>query len=157
MKERFRGSKNSVQLKSSWTMLASEVSRLSDITVKSTQCKSKIKYMQKQYTEYRVAQSDTGNRTDAPLREPPCYATMCDVWGDASGMQTDAFYSSDERRRRADYGSQQGSELVEAGALSDQVADEKTHWNWRRQRKDKQVPIKGRVGVARDPQSAASL
>ncbi|KAL4099463.1 hypothetical protein PRIC1_007267 [Phytophthora ramorum] len=72
MKSRFQGPKSSAQLSSAWALLASEVSRLSDITVKPTQCKSKIKYMQKQYRAYRAAQQDT----EKTLHEPPCYDTM---------------------------------------------------------------------------------
>ncbi|KAF4137178.1 Myb/SANT-like DNA-binding domain, partial [Phytophthora infestans] len=97
MAYRFGGAKSSSQLRAAWIMVAAEVSRLGGIVVSPTQCKSKIKYMQKQYTEYRVDQRDTGNRTEIPLREPASYGTMCEVWGNMTGMQSEAFYSSDTR------------------------------------------------------------
>ncbi|ETK76819.1 hypothetical protein L915_16847 [Phytophthora nicotianae] len=88
MAYRFGGAKSSAQLRAAWIMVAAEVSRLGGIV---------IKYMQKQYTEYRVDQCDTGNRTEISLREPACYGTMCEVWGNMTGMQSEAFYSSDTR------------------------------------------------------------
>ncbi|KAG1708080.1 hypothetical protein DVH05_024765 [Phytophthora capsici] len=100
MAYRFSGAKSSAQLRAAWIMVAAEVSRLGGIVVSPTQCKSKIKYMQKQYTEYRVDQRDTGNRTEIPLREPASYGTMCEVWGNMTGMQSEAFYSSDTRLRQ---------------------------------------------------------
>ncbi|KAF4142139.1 hypothetical protein GN958_ATG08670 [Phytophthora infestans] len=107
MKHRFQGTRNSSQLKAAWIMLAAEVSKLGG-----------VKYMQKQYTEYRVAQRDTGNRTEIPLREPPCYDTMCDVLINMMGMQSEAFFSSDaglatNRRHHCSYDNGNDAEVFE--------------------------------------------
>lgn len=99
MRDRFHRNKSSKQLAIAWELVAAETSRIGGVIVDSKQCKSKIKHMHKQYTAYRVAEAATGNQTDKPLREPPCYSTMCDVWDDREGMNADAFFSSDASDR----------------------------------------------------------
>ncbi|KAF4129393.1 Myb/SANT-like DNA-binding domain, partial [Phytophthora infestans] len=95
LKGLFDGTKNSKQLSAAWDYLAAETHRIGGLEVDATQCKSKLKHMHKQYTAYRVALEATGNATERPLNEPPCYDTMVDVWGDLEGMGAEPFFSSD--------------------------------------------------------------
>ncbi|KAG3100181.1 hypothetical protein PI124_g15144 [Phytophthora idaei] len=59
-------------------MVASETFRVSGLKIDVVQCKSS-KHLHKLYTAFRVAQYETGNTTEKPLKEPLCYATMGDV------------------------------------------------------------------------------
>ncbi|ETO99801.1 hypothetical protein F441_22775 [Phytophthora nicotianae CJ01A1] len=95
MRDRFHRNKSAKQLSIAWGLVATETSRLGGLIVDAKQCKSKLKHTHKQYTAYRVAEGATGNATDKPLKEPPCFATMCDVWEDHDGMDADAFFTSD--------------------------------------------------------------
>ncbi|KAF4148541.1 hypothetical protein GN958_ATG02265 [Phytophthora infestans] len=104
-----RAAEGLLKLKAAWIMLAAKVSKLRG---------GGIKYMQKPYTEYRVAQRDTGNRTEIPLREPPCYDTMCDMWRKMTAMQSEAFFSSDarlatDRRHHCSYDNGNDAEVSE--------------------------------------------
>ncbi|KAE9268171.1 hypothetical protein PF001_g29764 [Phytophthora fragariae] len=133
LRDQFRAGRSSREIRAAWLSLAAETSRVGGLLVTPKQCKSKHTHMHRQWTEYRAAQLETGNRTDQPLQPPPCYVVMCDEWGDSAGMGSTVFYSSDRHRadeaqhRRPEHhiqGSFDIAELSSNGAESEKGSDE---------------------------------
>ncbi|OWZ06753.1 hypothetical protein PHMEG_00020956 [Phytophthora megakarya] len=83
--ERFGKAKNSAAIGACWVLLTTDLRDSVSIAISTEQCKNKLKWLKKKWTEYNADVRATGNK-ESGVAEPPGLDLMEAFWVGSSGM-----------------------------------------------------------------------
>ncbi|KAE9206891.1 hypothetical protein PF004_g17170 [Phytophthora fragariae] len=101
----FNGSRSVAQLSAAWERLRLKFALVQAVQIETAQLKNKYQALKKEFSTIKLAESDTGNKTNEPIVYPAYWDPLVQYIGDKSGLGSVNFgqsVHSDSSKRKAE-------------------------------------------------------